>query len=439
MHQNLFYIPHEWLGLTLAGWGWLLIIWLGISLASLLWMMRKSGWSSDVSSTLVIVVVVGAAIVFLLPKLEVTAPDGTPLGIPIRGYGLMFLMGVVSGVMVAVRLGRKVGRNPDQILSLALWMVIAGIVGARLFYVIQKWPTFQGDNLLETLGAALKFTEGGLVVYGSLIGALAAFLIYCSRHRIPWLEMADVIAPAMAIGLAFGRIGCLLNGCCFGGVNADCPLAIAFPRYNCTATHSLSPPYYHQWATGQLHGVRIGADEQGPVIVSVLPDSEAARSGVKPGLRIAGINGRRVESIEDAYQLFAASGPTISLQDIAGNQYAWTVVELPEWSLPVYPTQIYSSITGFLLFFFLWLLFPWRQRNGQVFAALLTIYPVARFLLEIIRDDEGGLYGTPLTISQWISLITLAAMIPLWIYLLRPNRAASLSATGGKSSQSTGH
>ncbi len=90
------------------------------------------------------------------------------------------------------------------------------------------------------LREVLKFTEGGLVVYGSLIGAGLAFLVYCKKHKLPMLKLADIIAPSLVIGLAFGRSGCLLNGCCYGGV-CDKPWAITFPRLHTGGVNNSAP------------------------------------------------------------------------------------------------------------------------------------------------------------------------------------------------------
>ena len=155
---------------------------------------------------------------------------GYVVGLPIRSYGVMVLLGVLSGVWLATHRARRMGVDPDKILSLATRMFFFGFLGARLFYVIEFWDDqFAHNNLRQTLIAIINFTEGGLVVYGSLIGALLAAWLYLRRQKLPILAISDLIAPSLLLGLAFGRIGCLLNGCCFGSI-CDTPLAITFPR-----------------------------------------------------------------------------------------------------------------------------------------------------------------------------------------------------------------
>ena len=97
-------------------------------------------------------------------------------------------------------------------------------------------------------------------------------------------------------------------------------------------------------------------------------------------------------------------------------------ITLPDRSRPVHPTQLYSAIDGGILGWLLWSFFPYRRRDGEAIALLLTIHPITRFLLEIIRTDEPAVFGTGLTISQNVSLGLLACGAGLWWYLSRQPR-----------------
>jgi phosphatidylglycerol:prolipoprotein diacylglycerol transferase len=99
---------------------------------------------------------------------------------------------------------------------------------------------------LTTLLRILDFPEGGLVIYGGLFGAAVAAYMFIRTHRLPALATFDLIAPSLAIGLALGRLGCLLNGCCYGGVST-LPWALTFPPG--------SPPYADQMASGAISSV----------------------------------------------------------------------------------------------------------------------------------------------------------------------------------------
>ena len=101
---------------------------------------------------------------------------------------------------------------------MAFWLFIGGMIGGRAFYVIEYWhERFRTDSFRETLLRVLNFPEGGLVVYGALFGGVIGGAVVHSQARLPALATFDLIAPSMAIGLALGRIGCFLNGCCYGG------------------------------------------------------------------------------------------------------------------------------------------------------------------------------------------------------------------------------
>jgi phosphatidylglycerol:prolipoprotein diacylglycerol transferase len=438
VRQDLFYIPHEIYGLPLFGAGWLLILWGLASAILLVWLWRRQGWSGETRSYLPLIIIIGAVIWQVMPRLEVatmvrppvdidvsengpiTSTEGQasttqPLGLPIRGYGVMLLLGVISGVALAVREGRRGGLDPEAVYSLAFYLFIGGIVGARSFYIIEYWHQFQRPTLMATLGAMLNVTQGGLVVYGSLIGAAAVGIWHLRRQRLPVLAMADLLAPSMMLGLALGRIGCLLNGCCHGGICGSGDFGITFPQG--------SPPYRQQSELGQLHGFRLGVDPGGDaaIIETVEPNGPAAGSGLRAGARIRSMNGVAVDSYNAALAILATTPAELFIETDAGTSHI-RLSEVPPRSRPVHPTQIYSSINAGLLFLLLWSYYPARRRDGEVFALLLSLYPIARILLEIIRTDEPGQLGTSLTISQIVSLVLLAIGFTLWVYLFRRPR-----------------
>jgi phosphatidylglycerol:prolipoprotein diacylglycerol transferase len=331
----------------------------------------------------------------------------------------MMLLGLVCGLGATLYRTRQAGLDADTVLSMAFWMIVTGIVGARIFFIVQYWPSFARDTVAATLVEMMRFTEGGLVVYGSLLGALAAFVVFTTRHRLPVWKLADAITPGMVLGLAIGRIGCLFNGCCYGAVAPECPLAIPFPRYTSEVECKLSPPYLHQLTAGQLHGIRVRDGAAGPEVAWVLPGGKASEAGLAAGVRVRSINGSPIRTLGDARMALEQSGPTIRLGTQDGRVYRWSIGELPAHSLPVHPTQLYSALNAAILLFFLWSFFPFRPFDGAVLACTLTIYPVTRFLLEMIRDDEPGRLGTTLTISQIVSLGILACGLGLWVYLVR--------------------
>ena len=109
-----------------------------------------------------------------------------------------------------------------------------------------------------------------------------------------------------------------------------------------------------------------------------------------------------------------------------GESHRWRADAPPARSAPIHPAQLYAAIDAGLLALVLWNFFPYRRRDGEVFALMLTIHPISRFLLEMVRSDEPGQFGTQLTISQWLSIAFLAAAAVLWWYIERQPRGSVL-------------
>lgn len=421
MRQTLFYIPYEIAGIPLFGWGLLLGLWV---LFGAFWLYRLSKQPSgmtEVVSQLPMMLMIGAALV-ILPRFF----PGE--GLPIRGYGVMLLLAVVCGVGLSLYRAQQLGINPDLIFSLAFWMFIAGILGARGFHVIQKWNSdYVRETWGETIIAVLNIPQGGLVVYGSLIGAGLAFVYFTLKHKLPMLALADMIAPSLVLGLAIGRVGCLLNGCCFGGP-CEHPWAVTFPAG--------SPPFARQMERGEvlLYGLGFPRDLQAPpVIETVVPNSPAAQAGLKPGMQIKAIElvdkGYPTEKTVDAlYQLLDVYQRGLPVIVVTGDnrQVALPSPPVVERSAPVHPTQLYSTIGAGLLCLFLVAYYPYRRRDGEIVALELTLYSFLRILEEAIRTDEPGMFGTPLTISQIVSLGVLAGVSVLWVYLWRKPYGSAL-------------
>jgi phosphatidylglycerol---prolipoprotein diacylglyceryl transferase len=195
VRQTLFYIPTEVFGIPLFGFGLLLAVWAMASVALLVYLVRKQGFNADTKAYLPVLGLLGLFI-YALPMIV-----GEDRGLPIRGYGVMLLLAVTSAVALLVFRAKKRGYDPELMLSLSFWLFLAGIVGARVFYVIEYWePQFRKETVAETLAAVFNITQGGLVVFGSLIGGAIAALIFIARHRLPVLVMGDLMAPSIVLG-----------------------------------------------------------------------------------------------------------------------------------------------------------------------------------------------------------------------------------------------
>jgi len=145
--------------------------------------------------------------------------------LPVHWYGVMIALAFLAGLWTATRRARREHVPGENIADVTFWLMIGAILGARLVYVTTYWQTeFASQPWTEIF----MIQHGGLVYYGGFIGATLAGIIYLRWKKLPLWKVADILAPSIALGSVFGRIGCLLNGCCYGRV-CHLPWAIRFP------------------------------------------------------------------------------------------------------------------------------------------------------------------------------------------------------------------
>jgi phosphatidylglycerol:prolipoprotein diacylglycerol transferase len=146
----------------------------------------------------------------------------------VHWYGICVALGFLAGLWTASRRARLEGISPERVFDLGPWLILGGIAGGRILYVMSYWNE---EFAAHPFPAVFRIWEGGLVFYGGLIGATLGAMYYLHRKNLPMWKMADVLAPSVALGSAFGRIGCLMHGCCFGRVcSATLPWAVQFPN-----------------------------------------------------------------------------------------------------------------------------------------------------------------------------------------------------------------
>jgi len=139
-------------------------------------------------------------------------------------YGLLLAIGLYCSLVLLSRRAPSFGVSRDDIPSLGLWVVLAGIVGARIVYLAVDWR-----GLLAT--PRILYSRAGFVFYGGFLGGLLATVLWARRRRISFWNLSDLVAPAIPLGHAFGRIGCFLNGCCGGRKTPlPFPLGVHFPE-----------------------------------------------------------------------------------------------------------------------------------------------------------------------------------------------------------------
>ena len=139
---------------------------------------------------------------------------------PIYAFGVLVALGVVAGISLAARQAPRAGVKSEQAVETLLLAVVLGLILARLVFVLQNasWFATHPQHLLE-------FREGGLSSHGGLIGFCLAPVILARRYQVHVLDLLDLFAAPLMLGLAVGRVGCMLNGCCYGRV-CDLPWAV---------------------------------------------------------------------------------------------------------------------------------------------------------------------------------------------------------------------
>jgi len=223
----------------------------------------------------------------------------------------MLLISFIVALFLVKRPAKHYGISPAFIENLAFWIMVGVIVGGRLLFVFFHWRDFESDILV-----IFQIWTGGMMFFGSFIGALVAGLLYVRRQKVAPLLLADLISPSLGLGEFFTRIGCFLNGCCFG-IPSVLFWAVKFP------------------------------------------------SGSLPA---------RAYSCDTA----------------------------------LHPTQLYSSLFGLLLFFFLQKRLGRRHNRGALFAAYLVLSGLFRFGVDFIRHYENA---ANLLVNQFISGATVIAGI----------------------------
>lgn len=305
-------------------------------------------------------------------------PGGKGEGLPIHTYGVMLASGFLCAVTVVGRLAqdewRKVvwvdgqglvdiegPKKREQVMDLAFWVLIGGIVGSRVLFVLVNWKDYARDwTQVFSLG-------GGLVFYGGLIGAALAAYVFAQRHGMDFLRLADLAIPTVSLGQCLGRLGCFSAGCCWGGAApSHAHFAVNFPGAGLA-----------QDLFGRLGGS-----------ASLAYQSQAT----------------------DTRYVIEATGEIL-------HHAAPGAVRISDWvtqhgvTLPVYPTQIFESVGQLVLFVALLWLRRYRRFHGQIFALWLMAYAVLRTSVELFRGDveRGTLHG----LLQSAGFSGLAEAVPL--------------------------
>ncbi|MCI0569909.1 MAG: prolipoprotein diacylglyceryl transferase [Myxococcaceae bacterium] len=309
-------------------------------------------------------------------------------------------------------------RKREQVMDLAFWVLVGGIGGSKLLFLVVNWDEYthvfarMGAGLvrlqLGSVGAELmRLLSGGLVFYGGLIGAAAMAYWWSRNNQVDFLRLADLAIPTVSLGQCLGRLGCFSAGCCWGGVTrADNPLAVHFP------------------GTGHMHDVFGGVSST-------------------PSLAFSSMQDETRWVVEATGQVLDAAAPG--------------AVRIADWvaqhghTLPVHPTQLMESVGQLALFVALIALRGRRRFHGQIFSLWLMAYAVLRTTVELFRGDaaRGTLHGLlkslgaeglaqavpqeawfNISTSQFISLVLFALGLTLLVQRGRRVASARLPPAG---------
>jgi phosphatidylglycerol:prolipoprotein diacylglycerol transferase len=156
--------------------------------------------------------------------------------LPLHSYGLLIASAFLVGIWLGQREARRRGQDPERLADLAFWILVAALVGSRVYFILVNWGDYFGPGraLVSTpfgrIPRLLAVWEGGLVFYGGFIGAALTAWWYLRRHGMAFLPHADTLIPSVAFGHFLGRLGCFAAGCCWGEVaHAHLPFAVSFP------------------------------------------------------------------------------------------------------------------------------------------------------------------------------------------------------------------
>jgi prolipoprotein diacylglyceryltransferase len=223
-------------------------------------------------------------VLFHIPILKDQFP---PDGLPIHGFGVMLFITFIVAVWFLGLVANWWGTNlpKERVQDLVIVLFLGGLIGARVTYMIQY------DVPLRNI---FRIWEGGIVLYGGIVTGILAFILFyrwvLKRAGVSFWKLADAAGPTLALGIALGRIGCFLNGCCYGHLAPEgCPSA-GFPLMTCPARDVVVDRQCYQTPTGFT--VKPGPDDVRSVVEQVEPMSAAQRAGLQPGDRIVRVNGQ---------------------------------------------------------------------------------------------------------------------------------------------------
>ncbi len=286
------------------------------------------------------------------------------LDLPLHTYGVMIVSGFLLAMFVAYRQAQRIGELEDEVLDVAFWALVGGLVGARVVFIIVNWREYFVERFWDqvtvfgttfSLPSVLVVWKGGLVFYGAALGGLLAFLWFCRTRGMDLrqtLKFGDLAVVGLPLAHVFGRFGCIAAGCCWGDA------------------------MYHMDAG---------------VAVSDIPFAARFPEG----------------SLAYGSLLQTSSAEVAALMRDTGH------------TVPLFPSQIAESIGEACVFLLLLYLRPRKWFHGQVVLMYFMLYSMLRSTLEIFRGDaeRGYIIDGVVSTSQFISIIVAAGSLAMIVYL----------------------
>ena len=290
--------------------------------------------------------------------------------ISIHGYGLMLVIGFLLAMEVGKFLARRSRIDPEIFVNAGLLAMVSGILGARLSHILENIGQYTDSHrsVMANLKDAVNLTSGGLTYYGGFLLATPTLIAYAIYKKVPLRTGMDIIAPCLMVGLGIGRIGCFLNGCCYG---AECnlPWAVRFPYYSNTYLEQVQNKEVKP--AGELLYTAPNGVEQ------LKTPEQARHEGLK--------------------ELIASEREKVH---------------------PVHPAQLYSTFTALLLAALFVAFYSMPHVPGHVFALMCVLEGATRFLLEMLRVEPGVgplIDGFALSLSMWIGIGLVITGAILWL------------------------